>query len=76
MIICVCRSVSDRDIAREAAAGCPDFASLQKTLGVSTCCGVCREFAEDAFDDAQAQCATACGRSCQRQPAPATFAAA
>ncbi len=49
MIICVCARVSERDLAREVHSGCPDFATLQFTLGVATGCGTCREFAEAAF---------------------------
>lgn len=58
MIICVCRNVSDREIARLAVSGCADFPALQAMTGVSTACGVCREFAEDAFREAQG---AACG---------------
>lgn len=78
MIICVCRSVSDRDIAREAAAGCADFATLQQRLGVSTGCGVCREFAEDAWAEAQHRCGAGCAGRCPvpPQPQPMVLAAA
>ncbi len=49
MIVCVCHRVSDRDIAREAAAGCPDFVTLQDRLRVASTCGRCREAALDCF---------------------------
>lgn len=40
MITCVCRRVSDREIARHARAGM-DFDDIQFELGVSTQCGRC-----------------------------------
>jgi len=48
MIICVCRRVSDRDIAR-AAPGCASFEALQSVLGVATACGKCRDCAQETF---------------------------
>jgi bacterioferritin-associated ferredoxin len=49
MIICICHRVSDRDIAREAAAGCPDFDALQDSLRVGTGCGACLDSAQQTF---------------------------
>ena len=40
MIVCVCRRVSDRDIARHARAGM-SFDDIQFELGVATQCGQC-----------------------------------
>ncbi len=51
VIICICHRVSDRDIVREVAAGCPDFATLQAGLKVATGCGRCRQHAEMVFDE-------------------------
>jgi bacterioferritin-associated ferredoxin len=51
MIVCVCHNVSDRDIAREAAAGCPGFGQLQMRTGVATGCGACHEYARQAFSE-------------------------
>ena len=51
MIICVCHRVSERDIAREAAAGCPDFDALQDNLRVATGCGACLDYAQMAFEE-------------------------
>ncbi len=53
MIVCVCRRVSDRDIARAVKSGCTDFAALQRETGVSTCCGACRSCAEETFQHAR-----------------------
>jgi bacterioferritin-associated ferredoxin len=40
MIVCVCRRVSDREIARHVRAGM-DFDDIQFELGVATQCGQC-----------------------------------
>ena len=46
MIVCVCRRVSDREIARHARAGM-DFDDIQFELGVATQCGRCEGCARD-----------------------------
>ncbi|MGI4778167.1 MAG: (2Fe-2S)-binding protein [Janthinobacterium lividum] len=51
MIVCVCRRVSDRDIARHARAGMT-FDEVQFELGVATQCGRCEGCARDVI----AQC--------------------
>jgi len=51
MIVCVCRRVSDRDIARHARAGM-NFDDIQFELGVATQCGQCESCARDVV----AQC--------------------
>ena len=56
MIVCVCRRVSDRDIARHARAGM-GFDEIQFELGVATQCGRCEGCARDVI----AQC-------CSSQP--------
>ncbi len=53
MIVCVCRSISDREIARHARAGM-SFDEIQFELGVATQCGCC----EDCARDVVAQCST------------------
>lgn len=54
MIVCVCRRISDREIARHARAGM-SFDDIQFELGVATQCGQCEGCARDVV----AQCA--CG---------------
>lgn len=49
MIVCVCRRVSDRDIARAVKQGCISFDELQIETGVATGCGACRECARETF---------------------------
>lgn len=51
MIVCVCRRVSDREIARHARAGM-SFDDIQFELGVATQCGNCESCARDVV----AQC--------------------
>ncbi|MDB5751731.1 MAG: putative bacterioferritin-associated ferredoxin [Ramlibacter sp.] len=53
MIVCVCRRVSDRDIARHVRAGM-NFDDIQFELGVATQCGQCEGCARDVV----AQCAS------------------
>ena len=53
MIVCVCRRVSDREIARHARAGM-DFDDIQFELGVATQCGQCENCARDVV----AQCSS------------------
>ena len=59
MIVCVCKNISERDIARAVAKGCPSFSALQKELAVSTCCGSCECAARESFaEHREAQTAT------------------
>ena len=51
MIVCVCRRISDREIARHARAGM-SFDEVQMELGVATQCGRCEGCARDVV----AQC--------------------
>lgn len=52
MIVCVCRRISDREIARHARAGM-SFDDIQFELGVATQCGQCESCAREVV----AQCA-------------------
>ncbi|GAB4041996.1 MAG: hypothetical protein Fur0014_13820 [Rubrivivax sp.] len=68
MIICICRRVSDRDIARAAREGCASFDELQFELAVATCCGKCRDCARQAFEQHAAQASTTWQRADGRAP--------
>lgn len=46
MIVCICRRVSDREIARSVRAGL-SFDEIQFELGVATQCGQCEGCARD-----------------------------
>ena len=52
MIVCVCKSVSDRKIRAVIAEGADTFEELQFELGVATCCGKC----EESVREVMAQC--------------------
>lgn len=55
MIVCVCKRISDREIARHARAGM-SFDDIQFELGVATQCGQCEGCARDVVAQC---CATA-----------------
>ena len=58
MIVCVCRRISDRDIARHARAGL-GFDEIQFELGVATQCGQCETCAREVVAQCNASCPTA-----------------
>ncbi|OOG44477.1 bacterioferritin-associated ferredoxin [Polaromonas sp. A23] len=58
MIVCVCRRISDREIARHARAGL-GFDEIQFELGIATQCGQCEGCARDVVAQCGATCPTA-----------------
>jgi bacterioferritin-associated ferredoxin len=54
MVVCVCRRVSDRDIAKRAAQGA-SFDDIQFDLGVASQCGSCESCAREVIERCQAQ---------------------
>ena len=58
MIICVCRRISDREIARHAGAGM-GFEEIQFELGVATQCGLCEGSARDVGGQCSGTCPSA-----------------
>ncbi|WP_322106643.1 bacterioferritin-associated ferredoxin [Paraburkholderia sp. J41] len=60
MIVCVCKSVSDRTIRASIAEGMDSFDELQFELGVATCCGKCEESVRDVMAQSGA-CESRCG---------------
>lgn len=71
MIVCVCKSVSDRTIRASITEGADSFDELQFELGVATCCGKCEESVRDVL--AQSGCCS--GRCGVTQAHPAAAAA-
>ncbi|PQA50866.1 (2Fe-2S)-binding protein [Amnimonas aquatica] len=59
MYVCLCHGVTDRAIRQAARDGVSSFEELQQRTGVSTCCGACREYAEDTWQEALSSDATA-----------------
>lgn len=41
MIICLCKSLNERQLRESIASGARSFDELQLETGVSTCCGTC-----------------------------------
>lgn len=58
MIVCVCRRISDREIARHARAGM-GFDDIQLELGVATQCGRCEVSARDVVAQCSGHCPSA-----------------
>ena len=58
MIVCICRRISDREIARHAKAGM-GFDEIQFELGVATQCGQCEGCARDVVAECSASRPTA-----------------
>jgi bacterioferritin-associated ferredoxin len=49
MYVCLCHSVTDRDIRAAVADGVASMAELGRRTGCSTNCGSCAEFAEQTL---------------------------
>jgi bacterioferritin-associated ferredoxin len=60
MIVCVCKSVSDRKIRASIAEGVDTFDELQFELGVATCCGKCEESVREVMAQSGV-CQSRCG---------------
>mgnify|MGYP003352532510 FL=1 len=58
MIVCVCRRVSDKDIAHHAMEG-KGFDEIQFELGVAMQCGRCEDCAREVIDQCHAKSAMA-----------------
>ncbi|MFP5467672.1 MAG: bacterioferritin-associated ferredoxin [Gammaproteobacteria bacterium] len=43
MIICLCKSLNERQLRESIASGADSFDALQFETGVSTCCGTCTD---------------------------------
>ncbi len=50
MYICICNAVTSKDIAGAIHAGVDSVEQLGETLGVATCCGKCRDKAEECLN--------------------------
>ena len=75
MIVCICRRVSDRDIARAAHQG-RSFDEIQLELGVATLCGRCTECACAIVAQCNAVCPTAAISTAAMSPQAECAAAA
>ena len=43
MIICLCKSLNERQLRATIASGADSFDELQLETGVATCCGTCTD---------------------------------
>ena len=51
MYVCICKSVTDKQIRRAAARGVDNLYELRETLGVSSGCGSCASSAQEILDE-------------------------
>ncbi|VVE47055.1 (2Fe-2S)-binding protein [Pandoraea terrigena] len=65
MIVCVCKSVSDRQIKACIDAGATSMEDLQIDLGVALCCGKCGPYVQEMVSGASPCCGRSCGGGCQ-----------
>jgi bacterioferritin-associated ferredoxin len=72
MIVCVCKSVSDRTIRASIKEGIDSFDELQFELGVATCCGKCEASVREVMAESGV-CASRCGVERPVQAVPVTF---
>lgn len=52
MYVCICKSVTDKQIRRAAANGVDNLYELREALGVASGCGTCADMAESILEDA------------------------
>lgn len=55
MYVCVCNSVTDRDIMKAADAGASTLEDLSDQLKVATCCGCCANCAKNLLREAHSK---------------------
>lgn len=54
MYVCICKSVTDKQIRRAAAQGVDNVVELRNALGVASGCGGCADMAQDILNEANA----------------------
>ncbi|AGA90805.1 bacterioferritin-associated ferredoxin [Thioflavicoccus mobilis 8321] len=63
MYVCVCHSITDRDIHEAIRRGARTLDELQDGLGIATTCGTCRNFACEMLEDGLARSANTAGQT-------------
>lgn len=53
MYVCICKSVTDKQIRRAAAGGVDNLYELREQLGVAAGCGSCADVAEDILRESR-----------------------
>ena len=51
MYVCICKSVTDKQIRRAAARGVDNLYELRESLGVASGCGSCAGTAQEILDE-------------------------
>ncbi len=51
MYVCICNSVTDKQIRKAAAHGVDNLLELREELGVASCCGSCADAAEEILQE-------------------------
>jgi bacterioferritin-associated ferredoxin len=59
MYVCICNSVTDRDIREAASRGARTLKDLRRELGVASDCGKCASCATDVLCEARRETALA-----------------
>jgi bacterioferritin-associated ferredoxin len=54
MYVCICQSVTDKQIRRAAAGGVDNLYELRERLGVAAGCGSCASHAEEILQESAA----------------------
>ena len=55
MYVCICKSVTDKQIRRAAARGVDNLLELRQSLGVASGCGTCAGSAQEILDETNAR---------------------
>jgi bacterioferritin-associated ferredoxin len=53
MYVCICNSVTDREIKKAVKQGVDTFDKVCSSLGVASCCGRCENHAREVIAQAQ-----------------------
>ena len=53
MYVCICQSITDKQIRKAAAKGADSLIDLREELGVAASCGSCADLAEEILTEAR-----------------------
>ncbi|MEQ9561963.1 MAG: bacterioferritin-associated ferredoxin [Woeseiaceae bacterium] len=55
MYVCICKSVTDKQIRRAAANGIDNLYELREALGVASVCGSCAVMDQDIIEESNSR---------------------
>ncbi|MDH3748027.1 MAG: (2Fe-2S)-binding protein [Gammaproteobacteria bacterium] len=55
MYVCICNAITEKQIRQAAKAGARDLWALQRSLGVASGCGTCKESASNILRETTAK---------------------